>query len=256
MLSRDIKKLITKKPTFASLLDEATKPYGNSRKHRAAINKEEAPAAAASEPSKGLPFGKSRKHKQAITKAAPAEAEAPVEEIPEEEYEDDPLATATDMEEAPDADAGAEEEAPEDPAAEAELEAEAGAEDEAAAAEEEAADAIADEVEEQEVKQDEHDHARVMSIDVRKINKTLAVLCAKQVDSFPINSIREILALYNLKMVDEDGNDLQVALIGADGNTDIELAYTNGQRISNSALILYWHRIDNQLMYDVNAYLS
>ena len=254
MLSRDIKKLLTKKPTFASLLDEATHPYGNSRKHKAAINKEETPAVAEAEPTKGLPFGKSRKHKKALGKSQ----ELPPENEPAPETEVDPNSeVATIVDEPLDAPAAqtpeteADEVDPEAEAADAEVEAE-----DAATAEEDATAKIEDEVEEQEVKEEEHDTARVMSIDRRHLNRDLAELCATETDVFPINSIREILSRCNLKIVDDEGNDIEVVLTGADGNTDLQLAYNNGQRISNSALVLYWHRIDNKFMYDINAYLS
>jgi hypothetical protein len=241
---------------FASLLDEATKAVGNSRKIKAALSKAETPAEQPA-PAKGLPFGNSRVHREKLKKQTAPE-ETPTTD-PAERSDTDPLPVdPVDLSQAetPEADPSNPESelAPEE--ADTIGDGEQEPDQDVATAEQEAADEIADEVEEQEVKDDEHEHARIMFIDRRHLNKDLAELCAKETDTFPINRIREILSQCGLILVDDEGNDMEVVLTGADGNTDIALAYNNGQRISNSALVLYWSRNDSSNSLNVNAYLS
>jgi hypothetical protein len=110
--------------------------------------------------------------------------------------------------------------------------------------------------EEVEAAQEAKARSRIMSIDRTKINKELKVMCVQSSTSIPINTIKEILKKYKLKLVDDDGHDADIKLIGVDGNTDIELAYENGKVIDNSAMVLYWHQIERTDQFEFHCYLS
>lgn len=98
--------------------------------------------------------------------------------------------------------------------------------------------------------------SRLLTIDRTKINKQLKELSLEPAPHVPINKIKEVLAKFDLKLINDDGRDFDGKLVGVDGNTDIELAYKNGKRVGNSAMVLFWHQIERTDMYEFHAYLS
>jgi hypothetical protein len=89
---------------------------------------------------------------------------------------------------------------------------------------------------------------RILTIDKSKCNRELKEL-SDQTDhqAIPIKRVKDIIAKYNVVLVDEN-----YKFLGRSGNADLELKTTKGIPVSNSALVIYWNRVDNF----INIYLS
>ena len=92
---------------------------------------------------------------------------------------------------------------------------------------------------------------RILTIDKVRCNKELKDLVEQQaLQAIPINKVKEILKSANVSLV-----DTEYRFVGRSGNADLKLVSSKGIPISNSALIVYWNRIDTST-FELNIYLS
>lgn len=102
----------------------------------------------------------------------------------------------------------------------------------------------------------EKQFSRLLGIDRIKINKELKALCELPVRALPITSTKALLQRFGIKIVDDQGNDVDIKLNGDDGNTDFPLATLDNKSIKNSVITIYWHKNETEDNYNANIYLG
>jgi hypothetical protein len=96
---------------------------------------------------------------------------------------------------------------------------------------------------------------RLLTIDRKNINKELKELLREPKSIFPLTQIKTIINKYDIKPIDDDGSEIEIKLKGTDGDLDFTLASKDDRMISNSALIVYWHKNEDGT-YNFNVYCS
>lgn len=79
-------------------------------------------------------------------------------------------------------------------------------------------------------------------------------------DGIPINLISSVLQPFGIYLANEDNTPFGGFFTGRDGRTNIDLMQGHpeqgGRPISNSMLVLTWHKMEQTGRYEIVAYLS
>lgn len=73
-------------------------------------------------------------------------------------------------------------------------------------------------------------------------------------ESIPIRTIEDILEMFNISLINEDGSAFSAIFTGREGRTTIDLAINNVP-VTNSMLSLTWHKMPSG-RYEIISYLS